>query len=473
MRSVGRLPRAGSSGLALVGLLTADMIYGFQQTAITPVLPVVQQDLGASREWTVWLFSGYLIVASVAPVFLGKLADRVGQRRVYLGSLLVFLVGSIGAALAPTIHLLVFCRLVQGVGGVVFPLSFAMATGLLSRDRVTSGIGLLTGSFGVGALLGFPFGGLISQTLSWRWIFGVGAVALALAMLLVRLTIPSTPPRERRGLDTPGAVLFGGAMAALIVAITEGPQRGWAAPLPVGMFVLAAVAGVCWYFREMNTTEPLMDLRVLRSRGVLLTNVTALLGGYAVFGINIMLPYLLQGAGASESMSLFGLAAGPLLTGVVLLPRALGQVVGGPLTNPLVKLFGPATPFAAGMVLVTLATCGLAFARDELWMIFVELAALGLGFGLTVSLSGSIVALAAEPGQTGIATSITTVLRRAGGGVGAQVSVAVLAAITLPGGDEPAPEAFTVAFGIAAAVALAGAVTAAFVAPRRVASREP
>jgi MFS family permease len=226
--TAGKVQRSGWA--VVVALLVADMVYGFQQTAISPAIPTVQQDLSASREWTVWLFSGYLIVGSVAPVFLGKLGDRIGRTRVYLWALVVFALGSVATAVAPNIELVVIFRMVQGVGGVVFPLSFAIATEVLPREKANTAIGVLTGGFGLGAVLGFPVGGALAQLLSWRWIFGVGAIALALAILMVRFVVPSLGGGVPRGLDTPGAALFGGAIAALIVAITEshtaaGPAR--------------------------------------------------------------------------------------------------------------------------------------------------------------------------------------------------------------------------------------------------------
>ncbi|WP_137121169.1 MFS transporter [Segeticoccus rhizosphaerae] len=226
--TAGKVQRSGWA--VVVALLVADMVYGFQQTAISPAIPTVQQDLSASREWTVWLFSGYLIVGSVAPVFLGKLGDRIGRTRVYLWALVVFALGSVATAVAPNIELVVIFRMVQGVGGVVFPLSFAIATEVLPREKANTAIGVLTGGFGLGAVLGSPVGGALAQLLSWRWIFGVGAIALALAILMVRFVVPSLGGGVPRGLDTPGAALFGGAIAALIVAITEahtaaGPAR--------------------------------------------------------------------------------------------------------------------------------------------------------------------------------------------------------------------------------------------------------
>jgi len=451
--------------VTLLALLLADMVYGFQQISIIPALPTVQHDLGASREWTVWLFSGYLIVASVAPVFLGKLGDRIGQRRVYLGALLVFMLGSVATALAPNIQLVVVFRMLQGVGGVVFPLSFAIVTEVLPREKVHTAIGVLAGGFGLGSILGFPVGGAIAQWLSWRWIFGVGAIALAVGALLVRLTVPQIAPRARRRLDLPGALLFGGTMALLVVGITEGPQRGWLAPLPLASFGLCLAVAAGWWWRETHTAEPLMDLSVLRSRGVLLTNLTSVFGGYAVFGVNLLLPFLLENGGAKDPLTGLGLVIGPFLVGLVLLPRAVGQTIGSTVTGPVSRRVGVGRLFAGGMALVSAGAFALAFFRTDLRAVLAELVVLGLGFGTTVSLSGSIVALAAPAGETGVATAITSVLRRAGGAVGAQVSIALryvkLLRVTLL-----LPVVFTIAFVVAAALGLCGAVSAAFVFPR-------
>ncbi len=439
-------------------------VYGFQQTAITPALPVVQHDLGTSRECTTWLLSGYFIVASVTPVFLGKLADRSGKRRIFLTSLTAFLAGSIGAALSPSIGLLVVCRLVQGLGGAVFPLSFAIVRDELPPERVSSGIGILSGGFGLGSVVGYALGGLITELIGWRWIFWIGAIVLAVAATLVRGTVPVSPTRIQRSLDTPGAVLLAAALSGVIVAVTEGPQHGWSAPLTLGMFVLAILALVAWAHRELHTAEPLMDLRVLASRTILLTNAASLLSGYAAIGSSVLLTFLLQGK-AGPHLAAFGLAAGPLLTGIVLVPRAAGQAVGGPTTGPLSRRFGQVWIFAFGMLMMTAGLAGLTVWRAELWAIMAELAVLGVGFGLVVSVMGSLVTLTADVGETSVATSINAVVRRVGGAIGAQVGVALLDTITFGASLEPTPGAFTAAFGVAAAASFAGLLCALFIAP--------
>lgn len=463
-RATAPAARRVPPGLILGALLIADMIYGFQQTAITPALPVVRNDLDTSREWTSWLLSGYFIVAAVAPLFLGKAADKYGKRRIYLLALTTFTVGSVGAAAAPSIGLLVGWRLVQGAGGAVFPLSFSILRDELPPHRVGTGIGVLTGGFGLGAVAGFGIGGLITEFASWRWVFGIGAIALVFAIALVWLVVPATRNRTPRGLDTPGALLFGSAIAALIVALTEGPSRGWGSPVVTILFAVTVAAVIGWLLRELKTQDPLMDLRVLASRPVLLTNVVSLFSGYAVIGVNILVPFLLisDGKDATE----FGLAAGPLLTGVVLLPRALGQSVGGPMTGRLRTLIGSGPALATAMVLAAAGAAGLAFLRGNIWLILAELAAIGIGFGLSIGTASGLVTLAAEPGQTSIAVSITSVLRRVGGGIGAQIAAALLTA-GAASGDAAPPSAYTIAFATASGVAVIGAVLALLIRTRR------
>ncbi len=452
--------------VTLAGLFLAVTVFGFQQTAITPALPVVQDDLGASRTWTTWLLSGYFIVASVTPVFLGKLADRTGKRRILLVALGVFLVGSVGSALAPTIGLVVVCRVVQGLGGAVFPLSFAIVRDELPSGRVSTGIGILTGGFGLGSLGGYAAGGMITQWLGWRWIFWLGAIALSGALVAVVRSVPDSPATVRRGLDIGGAVLFGATLTGVILAVTEGPERGWTDPFTLAMFALAVAAFVGWVFQELSTDEPLMDLRVLASRSMLLTNAASLMSGYAAVGTGVLVTFLLQ-SGTGAHLTAFGLTAGPLLTGLVLVPRAVGQSVGGPTTGRIVRGFGQGPALMAGLLAMAAGLAGLAFARPNLWMIVAELVVVGAGFGVAVAVMGSLVTLSVDAGETAVANSINAVLRRVGGAIGAQFGVALLATFTVAGTSEPSEGAFTVAFAVGAGAALVGALCAALIARSR------
>jgi MFS family permease len=173
----------------IAGLLAADVAFAYQQTSIVPAVHDVEQSLGASPEWAAWLVTVYLIVATIATPAMGRLADRHGRRRMLLTGLGVFLAGSIGAAFAPDLGVLLACRAVQGVGGAVYPLTLALARRLLPPERASTAVALSAGVFGLGTVAGFAAGGLLAQYLSWRWIFVAGAVLVAVAWGCLELKV--------------------------------------------------------------------------------------------------------------------------------------------------------------------------------------------------------------------------------------------------------------------------------------------
>ena len=264
-------------GLTLGILTLATTAYALQQTMVVPALPQLQRELDASTTWATWVFTGFLLSAAVLTPILGKLGDRFGKERLLVASLATFFVGCVGCAIAPDIWTLIAARVVSGAGGAVFPLSFGIIRDEFPPERVKVGIGLLSAVFGVGGGLGLVLSGVIVDNASWRWIFVVGAAAVAVAIVLVRRFVPESPIRSPSRVDVPGAVLFSTMLLSLLIGLSEGESWGWTSPAVLGLFGLAAVAGVTWVLFELRVDEPLIDMRVLAGRPVLLTNTTCLL----------------------------------------------------------------------------------------------------------------------------------------------------------------------------------------------------
>ncbi len=398
----------------------AVVAFGFQQTAVIPAIPVIEHELHASRTWSAWLLSGYLVASSVFTPLVGKLGDRLGKRRMLVGSLAVFLAGSVGAALAPGLAVLVVFRAVQGVGGAVFPLTLAMARDLLPEGRVRGAVALLTGGFGLGTALGFGLSGVLTTVAGWRWIFGAGAIVVLLAVVVVATQLPALPRGSPAGLDLAGACLLGGGLALVLVALTEGQPRGWTSPFVLGAFGLGLLLLIGWGWRELRAQEPLLDLRLFVRRPVLLTNLATAGLGYVLFAVYLLLPYLL-GSGQ-------GPAAGPVATGLLLLPAAVGQLGAGPLSDPLGKRIGVRMTFGLGLVVLVGSTLGLALAAHGPPELVAWTLLLGIGAGLGIATGSTVITETAGHADIGIATAMNSVLRRVGGGVGGQVSAALLAA---------------------------------------------
>lgn len=208
----------------LVVLVVGDLAFAFQQTAVVPAIPSVRSALGASPAWSARLLSAYPRVATAATPVLARPEDLHGRRQTLLGALAVFFLGSVVAATAPGLGVLVIGRAVQRLGGAVFPLTPALAREHPRDERVTRAVAVLTGSFGVGSAPGFTCGGVLAEYVSWRTVFAAGAVVIA-GLQFPYWWVYVGGPGRRRGAR-------GRAVAPGAVPRQHGDRRAGARPLP-------------------------------------------------------------------------------------------------------------------------------------------------------------------------------------------------------------------------------------------------
>jgi EmrB/QacA subfamily drug resistance transporter len=458
-------------GLTLGTLTLAATAYALQQTMVIPALPELQRELDASTTWVTWVVTGFLLSAAVLTPILGKLGDRFGKERLLVVSLGAFLVGCIGCAAAPDIWTLIAFRVVSGAAGAVFPLSFGVIRDEFPPARMKVGIGLLSAMFGVGSGLGLVISGLIVDHVSWRWLFVVGAVGVAIALVMVRRFVPESPVRSTSRIDVPGAVLLSVVLVTLLLGLSEGGSWGWTSPAVLGLFAASAAAAVLWVVLELHVDEPLIDMRVLAGRPVLLTNVTALISGFAMFGSFVLVPRFVESPGGLPAEIAarvdYGFDASATRTGLYLLPGSLLMLFAGPAAGLLGRRVGSKWPLAIGMGLVAISAATLAVLHAEPWQIVLAMAGLSIGVGFSFAAMAALITEAVEPTETGIATGLNTVMRTVGGVVGAQVGAAILTEKTLAGTAVPTEGAYVSAFVLAAAAAAVATVIAVFVTPAR------
>jgi MFS family permease len=175
-------------------------------------LPTLQRDLHTTTAWATWVLSSFLLVASVATPILGRLGDQHGKERLLVISLACFLAGAVGAAAAWDIWSLIAFRAFQGLGGAVFPLSFAIIRDEFPPEKVGGAIGTMSAVFGVGGGSGILLAGLIVDHLSWRWIFVGAALVVGIALALVMRYVPESPIKTPSRIDLPGAALLSGCL---------------------------------------------------------------------------------------------------------------------------------------------------------------------------------------------------------------------------------------------------------------------
>jgi EmrB/QacA subfamily drug resistance transporter len=447
-----------------LGILTiAGTAFALQQTLVVPALPALQRELDTTTTWVTWVLTVFLLTASVATPLLGKLGDQYGKERLLVVSLSLFLIGCLGAAAAPNIWVLIACRALSGAGGAVFPLSFGIIRDEFPPEKIKVGIGLLSAVFGVGGGLGVVLSGVIVDNVSWRWLFLGGAIPVAVSILLVHRFVPESPVKAPSRVDVPGALLLSGGLATLLFTLTEGESWGWTSSRILGLSGAAVVLLSGWVLVELRVPEPMVDMRMMTRRPVLLTNATAMIAGFAMFGAFILVPAFVE----APSSRGYGFGASATQAGLYLLPSSLAMLVAGPVAGLLGRRYGSKWPLAIGMLLVSVATAMLAGMHSQPWEIVVAMLALGVGVAFAFAAMAALITESVRPTETGVATGMNTVMRTVGGVVGAQVGAALLTAQTIGNTSIPAESGFVEAFWLSALASLTGAGVALFITPPR------
>jgi EmrB/QacA subfamily drug resistance transporter len=438
-----------------LGILAfAGLAFALQQTMIVPALPSLQRDLHTTTAWAAWFLTAFLLVMAVSTPILGKLGDQYGKERFLLISLGLFFVGCVAAIFAWNVWSLIAFRALQGFGGAVFPLSFAIIYDEFPREKVGQGVGMISAILGVGGGLGLVLSGVLIDQLSWRWLFIVGAVAVGVAAVLVWRFVPESPVKTESRLDPLGAFLLAALLTSLLLALTEGPSWGWGSSRIVGLLVAAVALTYIWIRVELRVPEPLVDMRMMVQRTVLFTNLTAVFAGFAMFGSFVLVPNLMQLHGH------YGFGLSPTLTGLYLLPGGVLGLFAGPLAGKLGTRFGSRLPLVLGMVLAALGIAFFALAHVHPWQISVGMVFIGIGVPFAYAAMAKLIVDAVRPTETGVATGMNTVMRTVGGVIGGQVGAALLTSDTIGRTHVPAESAFVIAFWISAGVALLGALFA-------------
>jgi EmrB/QacA subfamily drug resistance transporter len=443
-------------------LALSALSYALLQTMVAPALPEIQHELGASPATVTWVLTVYLLSASITTPILGRLGDMFGKERMLFAVLLLFAAGSLIAALSSSLGLLVAGRAVQGAGGAVFPLAFGIIRDEFPRERVATGIGLISATFGIGGSAGLVLSGLIVDHLSYRWVFWFGLVVVAIAAVATHLFVPESPVKSPARVDFGGAALLSAGLTSMLLAVSEGNRWGWGSVPIIALFAAAAVLLVVWVRYEQRVPEPLVDIDLLRLRGVWTVNATAFLIGFGMFGSFILIPQFVQTPEAAG----YGFGVDVTGAGLFLLPSAMVMLVAGPLAGSLAGRVGSKVPLLIGTAAAAVSFALLAVAHEEQWQVVAAVFLLGFGIGMSFASMANLIVEAVPQHQTGEATGMNTIMRTVGGAFGAQIAAAIVTGHLEPGTRYAAESGFTTAFAMGT-VALLVALGAGALIPGR------
>lgn len=443
------LPRAARHAnptLVFGFLALAGLVFAMLQSLVAPALPVIATQLNVSTADISWLVTAYLLAAAVATPIAGRLGDMFGKRRVLLIVLCVLATGVLVAALANNLAVLIAGRVLQGAGGAVLPLAFGIVRDELPRQRVGVAVGLLSALLGAGGGLGAVLAGPIVGALNWHWLFWFPLIMITLASAGIVFGIPESPVRAPSRIDVPGALLLSTGLVCLLLALTKGSAWGWASGLTLGLFSGAAVALTTLVAVELRVRAPLVDMRMIASRGVWTTLITGTAFGVASFGSFLLVPLLLQ----LPVTTGFGLGKSVSEAGLYLLPSTMAMVVFAPLSGVLDRYFGAKLPLVLGTVMAATSFVLLAVAHNAAWQVLTAVTLMGVGLGLASAAMTNAILANVPPTQTSVATGLNTLARTIGGSIGTAILAAVLAATTTR--HTPTDAGFTTNFWICASV---------------------
>src|SRR3954470_20664111 len=349
-------PRAG---LVLAVLALGALSYSVLQSIVAPALPTLAADLHTTSTNATWVLTAFLLSASVLTPVFGRLGDIHGKHRLLVVALALLSAGTLVSALADSLGVMLAGRILQGAGGGVFPLAFAIVRYELPRERIAGAIALLSAMLGIGGAVGVVVAGIIVEDLSYHWLFWIPLVVTTAATVAAWRWVPESPIRNDSSINWLSALLLAAGLVALLLGITQADSWGWGSARNLG-FIAGGLAILGAYVAgELRARVPLVDMKVMAQRGVWTTNAVTLFVGFGMFAGIVLVPALLEMPAATG----YGFGDSVLTAGLYIVPNALAMLLVGPVAARLAAERGAKVPALLGVGLTSIAYMMLAVAH--------------------------------------------------------------------------------------------------------------
>ncbi len=406
------------------------------------ILPTLQHDLNTDLINILWVLLSYTLASAVLLLSIGRLADLIGNKRIYLLGYLVFGLGSLLCALATNVWVLIAARFVQGIGGaLLISNTSAIITHTFPKRELGRALGVSSLAFSVGTTLGPIVGGILTDAINWHWAFWfnvpIAAIGLFLAARYLHNEVGARKPApagETPALQAPtlagtvagaagerfdwiGAIMLAVSLSALLYFVSLGPLYGWGSARMLGALALTIVAAILFIIRQLMTPQPLLQLRLFKNRLFTMANLSASLASMGMIAVLFLMPFYLEDV---LRYSLF-------LSAVLLTPYPVTMLIVAPISGWLSDRLGSRTLGTLGMALSALSL---------LWMssltihstygdVAIRLVLLGLGMGLFQSPNNSAVMSSAPATHRGVASAVLGTMRNLGTMLGIGITGAV------------------------------------------------
>jgi len=378
-------------------------------TIVNIALPTISKGFDISTSTVSWVSTIYLLVMAGCVLIFGKLSDGIGFKKVFLSGFVIFTIGSFSCGLLPDLlssfPVLIVSRAFQAVGGaMITAIAPAMITAYIPMKQKGKAMGIIMTVAALGTAIGPSIGGVLTQFLSWHWIFFINVPVGIIAILLGAKVIPgSTPHNQPGGFDKAGAFLIFIGLAALLFAVSEGNTLGWTTPVILVSIALAIITLAYFVWHELRITDPLLELRLFKNKNFLMTNMIMSLVFFSFAGINYLLPFYLQyvkGYGTSDSgLILTALSVAMMVSGI--LAGILYNRVGGRVLCIAAGCF-----LVAGFYMMTLLRVG-----SSTGFVILCLIVIGFSLGLMITPASNMIMNSVGKGYQGMVSSLTSLER--------------------------------------------------------------
>ncbi|HNX18055.1 MAG TPA: DHA2 family efflux MFS transporter permease subunit [Methanoregula sp.] len=397
--------------LLILSISLAVFMSSLDGTIVNIALPAITETFGITTTTVSWVATSYLLVEVGCVLIFGKMADTIGYKKIFLSGFFVFTLGSFFCGFIPEFiggfPSLVLSRVLQAVGGaMLMAVAAAMITAYIPAEQKGKAMSIVMLCASLGTAIGPTIGGVLTQHLSWHWIFFINVPVGIIAILLGAKVIPeSQPTTDPTAFDKAGAGLVFVGLASLVFVVSEGETFGWTSPVILGVTALTIITLGWFVKRELGLFDPLLDLRLFRNRNFFLANLLLGLVFLSFSGIEYLLPFFLQYVHNYDTST----------AGLILSSLAFAMMISGIIAGAAFNRTGPrrlciiaCIPMIIGYYMMTMLDVHISTA-----FVVVSLALIGFGLGLLVTPLTSLIMMSVSKTKAGMVSSLTSLERQA------------------------------------------------------------